>query len=668
MAPAPLTVVTVVLRGRPRVTALTHVPSMISAFLDTSVEIPLARAYSVGSLALLDRIWGSSDPALLPSADDNHGWSLCKFRRADRHYYKAQFADSLTVAVNRGDLDVVRWLFQHFRGCAAPADLVETAASAGHFPILQFLLGNGRRADLQIYQDSRREPTLAGHDDQDATNTVLWGGKDMAAAAKRGHGDIVQWLYENVRGVERDLSRVMIYTVRKGDLALVQWLLATVYRDNPDLPPPTINDATRGGHLHLVQWLFDQGYVEHVEHAFRNSSMSDYGDIVKWLVEHNILVNVDEGVQGAAASGFFSIVVWLLERNLGRGAFRSMYLAAINGNLEVAQYVHAKGITDYGEHTMYMAAERGFLGVVKWLHAEFSTNPNVDLFPTCRPNADGYPRYSTAMDAAASKGYLEVLQFLHGVERAMEASPERRKRKRSKERGQPRGSRAPTCTRAAMTNAAAEGHLEVVKWLHEHRSEGCSPSVINTAARNGHLEVVKWLHEHIMVGCTTAAMDGAAANGHIDVVRWLHEHRTEGCTTTAMDRAAGRGHLDVVEWLHFNREEGCTSFAMDSAARSGHLDVVKWLHRHRSEGATDNAMDGAAYNGHLDVVQWLHGRRSEGCTIDAMHFAAVHCHFEVLLFLHSQRTEGCSRYTLADAAARGNSNIVAWLRQHCPNS
>ncbi|EGZ08558.1 hypothetical protein PHYSODRAFT_306420 [Phytophthora sojae] len=117
----------------------------------------------------------------------------------------------------------------------------------------------------------------------------------MAAAAKRGQREIVRWLYEHVRDVERDFSRVMVYAVRKGDLALVKWLLTDVYRDVPQLPPPTVNDATRAGHLHLAQWLFDHGHVQNVGDAFRNASISDCGDIVKWLVEHDILENVDEG-------------------------------------------------------------------------------------------------------------------------------------------------------------------------------------------------------------------------------------------------------------------------------------------------------------------------------------------------------------------------------------
>jgi ankyrin repeat protein len=44
-------------------------------------------------------------------------------------------------------------------------------------------------------------------------------------------------------------------------------------------------------------------------------------------------------------------------------------------------------------------------------------------------------------------------------------------------------------------------------------------------------------------------MDWAAENGHLDVVRFLHDFRTEGCTTDAMHRAAVEGHLEVVRFL-----------------------------------------------------------------------------------------------------------------------
>lgn len=71
----------------------------------------------------------------------------------------------------------------------------------------------------------------------------------------------------------------------------------------------------------------------------------------------------------------------------------------------------------------------------------------------------------------------------------------------------------------------------------------------------------------------TEAMDEAAKNGHLDVVTWLHEHRQEGCTGGAMDMAGRHGHLDVLKFLHENRSEGCSTLAVDFAAHNGHTEV-----------------------------------------------------------------------------------------------
>ncbi|KAI9918512.1 hypothetical protein PsorP6_011383 [Peronosclerospora sorghi] len=55
---------------------------------------------------------------------------------------------------------------------------------------------------------------------------------------------------------------------------------------------------------------------------------------------------------------------------------------------------------------------------------------------------------------------------------------------------------------------------------------------------------------------TRYAMNAAAANGHLDIVKFLHFHRREGCTTAAMDLPAAHGHLHVVKFLHRYRREG----------------------------------------------------------------------------------------------------------------
>ena len=82
----------------------------------------------------------------------------------------------------------------------------------------------------------------------------------------------------------------------------------------------------------------------------------------------------------------------------------------------------------------------------------------------------------------------------------------------------------------------------------------------------GDLDTLIWLHQResdLKFKCNRKDMDGAAANGHIDIIKWLHENRSEGCTTDAMDYAARSGHLEVIKWLHDNRREAARAGSLD---------------------------------------------------------------------------------------------------------
>ena len=50
-----------------------------------------------------------------------------------------------------------------------------------------------------------------------------------------------------------------------------------------------------------------------------------------------------------------------------------------------------------------------------------------------------------------------------------------------------------------MNKAARNGHLEIVKWLHQTRTEVCTIDVMDFATREGHLEIVKYLKENNLV-------------------------------------------------------------------------------------------------------------------------------------------------------------------------
>ena len=72
----------------------------------------------------------------------------------------------------------------------------------------------------------------------------------------------------------------------------------------------------------------------------------------------------------------------------------------------------------------------------------------------------------------------------------------------------------------AMYNAAVEGHLAVVEFLHSIGAT-CANRAMDWAAENGHLAVVQYLHS-IGTPFSGDAMDWAATNGHLAVVEFLH--------------------------------------------------------------------------------------------------------------------------------------------------
>ncbi|EQC32462.1 hypothetical protein SDRG_09789 [Saprolegnia diclina VS20] len=153
--------------------------------------------------------------------------------------------------------------------------------------------------------------------------------------------------------------------------------------------------------------------------------------------------------------------------------------------------------------------------------------------------------------------------------------------------------------------------LDLFPWFHY-------PQLLGHVANRGFLPLVQALHERGF-SCSTYAMDAAATNGHLGVVQFLHNHRTEGCTVKALKGAILEGHLDVARFLIEHRTEGAppnylhslgtfdwTVSAVDNAVADGNLPVVQFLLTHRHEGcARDVVVQKALERCHLHVAEYL---------------------------------------------------------------
>ncbi|KAE8979892.1 hypothetical protein PR001_g23844 [Phytophthora rubi] len=447
------------------------------------------------------------------------------------HYYRWQFSKALTVVAGRGDLGMLRWLFEHFGDCVVPVEAVEAAAANGHLAVLKYLreVGAGRESDQdRVNVDNETETDAAEWNGPG--NWVCWGGRSMLKAVENGHADVARWLYSNCPYAltDNELELVICGALKRGDIEFAQWLV-----------PPTrslFDYASDCPHPDVIEMMLEKGNLQRDQNAtvvaIRDLATHGQLDLMKRIAQIYTTPPTNDGVwldywRRAMAEAIkredLVMLQWLVTHPSGRElrkrrredveALGLLGVAATNGGVEIMQFLHEEAIADDYDDAVIKAVRSGHLNAVKWLL------PHVRRLPS-----------DNLMDKAAKYGHLAILEY-----------------------------------------------FQLLSEDTKFGVKGCSVRAMDFSAAHGHLEVVKWLHTNRVEGCTTFAMDNAAANGYLNMVQWLHFNRSEGCTTQAMDLAAQGGHLHILQWLHANRSEGCTFKAIESVISNGHLQAACWL-------------------------------------------------------------------------------------------
>lgn len=121
-------------------------------------------------------------------------------------------------------------------------------------------------------------------------------------------------------------------------------------------------------------------------------------------------------------------------------------------------------------------------------------------------------------------------------------------------------------THEAVINACSKGYLDVIKFIHSvnihpKNIDYFTPNAMDNAAATCHIEVVKWLHFNRKEGCTENAMNWAAKKGHLDVVRWLYENRLYNCDLIQARDSSQYQHcssyLDKILDIEYNEIAEC---------------------------------------------------------------------------------------------------------------
>jgi hypothetical protein len=155
------------------------------------------------------------------------------------------------------------------------------------------------------------------------------------------------------------------------------------------------------------------------------------------------------------------------------------------------------------------------------------------------------------------------------------------------------------CYKVAYTNK-----LELLKWAREEKRCEWNDWTIEAAAFKGNLEMVKYcVANECRIDKNACAF--AAGNGHLKVLKYLHEKAKAPWDRRTATWAAQNGHLHILEYLVERKFDIDNAYACVYAAMKGHLDCLKFLHETAKAPWNSQAVRDAHKNKHPECVQYL---------------------------------------------------------------
>ncbi|KAF4319630.1 hypothetical protein BBI17_003756 [Phytophthora kernoviae] len=489
----------------------------------------------------LSHVWGTMNQYL----DYSHVWTLERAAAQGMKYLVQHLALSaskkpnddnnslvMDFAASNGHLDILTWLHdtEQLDGCSTRA--MDDAAKNGHLPIVQW---------------------LHKHRSEGCTT------KAMDYAASSGHVPVIQWLHQH--RTEGCTTRAMDLAAQNGHLHVLQWLHAN---RGEGCTTSAMNYASTEGHLQILRWLCETRKEECSASAMVNAARGGHLHVLEYLGEHFPELFESAGpkmMHAAIANGQAAVLTWLiaalpmksLKCEEAAGSWmdvaseygQAIEKAARNGHSDVLVYLYENDLVSLTVESDAMkalvaAVQGGHRNCVEWLVTHFR-----ELYGQSSSSS------TVAMDAAASVGHVDILQYL---------------------RDEPTTCAWQTSSKA-VCEAARQGFVDVLRWLHYDRYdhvEGELSVEEETDDDQDEASNSRW---------TPMALELAATNGHLPVVQWLTEHHHEVCGSfEAFNAAAYMDYLEVAQFLYSDVRGSCSlEQALEHAEEGGAEDTLEWL-------------------------------------------------------------------------------------------
>lgn len=159
------------------------------------------------------------------------------------------------------------------------------------------------------------------------------------------------------------------------------------------------------------------------------------------------------------------------------------------------------------------------------------------------------------------------------------------------------GGRRPDCA------AASKGSLEALQWLHTKSARSIRPTeTTSSAIAGGHVHVLMWLNENGLLDKMSPCVS-AAYHGRKDIISWLHHGNACPWDDRVTKAAVDGGHFELFLWLF---SQGCDydlREIMESAIAGGHIGTAEWA-LHRGASWSDEGIEDAIRKGDLETLRW----------------------------------------------------------------
>jgi len=347
-----------------------------------------------------------------------------------------------------------------------------------------------------------------------------------------------------------------------------------------------VNTETRA----LIQrsfWKYD------LKESFRVEEMSSISTLEfvwenrsllpDWMDETKFCLRV-------ARTNKLELLKWIREEKKCEWDRRTMRAAAKQGNLEMVKYCGANECPIDADSCAF-AVVYGHLKILKYFIRRQVIAPWQEISARAAENGHlhilkylakyNWQYNTSACSNAALNGHLDCLAFLH--ERA----------------------RAPWDWRTAAW-AAGNGHLHILKYLLECEYEVFDKKACQYAAAGGHLDCLKCLHEVAKVPLDSRIANAAAEYGHLNILEYLVEREYDQYHEYVCSYTAIHGHINCLEYLDEVAEAPLNQRTAEMAATNGHLDILEYLVEREYNEFHENVCEYAAENGHLDCLKYLY--------------------------------------------------------------